>query len=283
MPVYAQSILVCDFNGTEPSLHTPWTLTSYLDPNISYSGWRLGQGAIPTTPGVNNALAFYFKFHRRRQQPRRGLRDKEYVYFSIQPTTGTLNLSGKKVNFDIQRIDWFAPRTYAVFTSVAGFTVGSQIFTTASLDNGDYTNHSYSFIIPPTGYDGLTSPVEFRIYGYQAKYDSHDTSLTAFSIEQAAPIHTLNLTSGSGGHSIIKSAGNIFRAGDNDTAYRLSKCRLSFRRLVRRYKRSGQSSNHYSRRKSEYHSQFRSQSCAANDNRYESRRHRGLVNRLGLR
>ena len=192
MPVYAQSILVCDFNGTEPSLHTPWTLVSYLDPSISYSGWRLGQGAIPTTPGVNNALAFYVNATAADSNLADAIRDKEYVYFSLQPATGTLNLSGKKVNFDIRRIDWFAPRTYAVFTNVAGFTSGSQLFTTASLDNGDYANHSYSFIIPPTGYDGLTGAVEFRIYGFEARYNDHDTSLTAFSIEQAAPIHTLN-------------------------------------------------------------------------------------------
>ena len=127
MPVYAQSILVSDFNGTEPALHTPWTHVSYLDPNISYSGWRLGQGAIPTS-GVNNALAFYFNATSVDSNLAEAIRDKEYVYFSIQPTTGTLNLSGKKVNFEIQRIDWWAPRSYAVFTSVAGFANGSQLF-----------------------------------------------------------------------------------------------------------------------------------------------------------
>jgi hypothetical protein len=212
MPVYAQSILVSDFNGTEPALHTPWTPVSYLDPNISYSGWRLGTGAIPTS-GVNNALAFYVNANSIDSNLAEAIRDKEYIYFSIQPTTGTFNLSGKKVNFNIQRIDWFAPRTYSVFTSVAGFSNGSQIFTTASLDYGDYTNHSYSFILPPTGYDGLTGPVEFRIYGYQARYANHDTSLTAFSIEQAAPIRTLNLTSGSGGTASSNPQGTYFEQG----------------------------------------------------------------------
>jgi uncharacterized repeat protein (TIGR02543 family) len=212
LPVYAQSILICDFNGTEPSLHTPWTLTSYLDPNISYSGWRLGQGAIKT-PGINNAFAFYFSSTAADSNLADAIRDKEYVYFSIQPISGTLNLSGKKVNFDIQRIDWFAPRTYAVFTSVAGFTSGSQLFTTASLDNGDYTNHQFSFIIPPTGYDSLTGPVEFRIYGFQAQYDNHDTKLTAFSIEQAAPIRTLTINSGPGGTASSNPQGTYFEQG----------------------------------------------------------------------
>jgi uncharacterized repeat protein (TIGR02543 family) len=212
MPVYAQSILVSDFNGTEPALHTPWTPISYLDPNISYSGWRLGQGAIPT-PGINNALAFYFSATSVDSNLAEAIRDKEYVYFSIQPTTGTLNLSGKKVNFDIQRIDWWAPRTYVVFTSVAGFAEGSQLFTTASLDNGDYANHQFSFIIPPAGYDGLTGTIEFRIYGFEARYDGHDTSLTAFSIEQASPVRTLNLTSDPGGTASSNPQGTYFEQG----------------------------------------------------------------------
>ena len=86
IPVYAQSILVSDFNGTEPALHTPWTPVSYLDPNISYSGWRLGQGAIPTS-GVNNALAFYVNAPSIDSNLAEAITDKEYVYFSIQPTT----------------------------------------------------------------------------------------------------------------------------------------------------------------------------------------------------
>ena len=60
MPVYAQSILVCDFNGTEPALHTPWTLT--IIPRLEHLLLRLAAwpGCIPATPGVNDALALYF-------------------------------------------------------------------------------------------------------------------------------------------------------------------------------------------------------------------------------
>jgi len=212
IPVYAQSILVSDFNGTEPALHTPWTPVSYLDPNISYSGWRLGQGAIPTS-GVNNALAFYISAGSTDSNLTDAIRDNEHIYFSLVPTAGTLNLNGKKVNFSIQRINWFAPRTYSVFTSIAGFNNGSQLFTTASLDNGDYTNHSFSFIIPPTGYDGLTGPVEFRIYASEARYGGHDTKLTAFSIEQAGPVHTLTITAGPGGTASSNPQGTYFEDG----------------------------------------------------------------------
>ena len=99
MPVYAQPILVSDFNGTEPALHTPWTPTSYLDPNISYSGWQLGSGVIPPS-GINNAFAFYVNTSGSVDSNlAEAIADKECVYFSIQPTTGTLNLNGKKGKF----------------------------------------------------------------------------------------------------------------------------------------------------------------------------------------
>ncbi len=212
IPAVAEPLLICDFNGTEPSLHTPWMHTSYLDPNISYSGWRLGEGSLPTA-GINNAFAFSFNAPAVDSNLENALADNEYIYFSIAPSAATLNLSGKKLNFDIQRIDWFAPRTYAVFTSISGFNNGNQIFTTASLDNGDYSNHHFSFIIPPSGYDGLTGPVEFRIYGYQAMYGGHDTALTAFSIEHALPLCTLSLNSAPGGTASSNPQGIYFEQG----------------------------------------------------------------------
>jgi hypothetical protein len=207
-----QALLVCDFNGTEPSLHTPWVQVSYLEPNVSYSGWRLGSGAIATS-GVNDAFAYYTIAGSTDSNLAEAIRDNEYLYFSLEPTAGTLNLNGKKVNFSIQRIDWFAPRRYAVFTNVDGFAEGDQLFTTASVGNGDYADNHHSFIMPPAGYDGLTRPVEFRIYGWEAKWGNHDTKLTAFSIEQAMPVHTLTITSGPGGTAASDPQGTYFEDG----------------------------------------------------------------------
>jgi hypothetical protein len=205
-------LLICDFNGIEPSLNTPWTQTSYLDANISFTGWQLGSGAIPTA-GVDNAFAFYVNATSVDSNLTEAISDSEYLHFSIQPTAGTLNLGGKKVNFSIQRIDWFAPRSYSVFTSVDGFTEGDQLFATASVYNGDYEDNHHSFIIPPNGYDGITGPVEFRIYGFEARYGGHDTKLTAFSIEQAAPVHTLTITSSPGGTASSDPQGTYFEDG----------------------------------------------------------------------
>ncbi len=208
----AQPLIVCDFNGTEPALNTPWTQVSYIDPNLGYSGFQLGAGAHPAA-GINDVFAFYVTAGATNSTLAESIADNEYLYFAIQPTAGTLDLNGKKVNFSIQRIDYHAPMQYAVFTSVGGFSEGGELFTTASTGKGDYTLHEHSFIMPATGYDGLTGPVEFRIYAYEAQYSGHKTTLTAFSIEQAAPTYTLTLNSSAGGTASSNPDGTTFEQG----------------------------------------------------------------------
>jgi len=213
----AADLLVCDFNGTEPSLHTPWTKTSFLDPNISFGGWRRGTGVFGTA-GANNVFAFYVSSGGTESTLAEAITDSEYVYFTIGPAAGTLNLASKKVNFTVRRIDWHAPRQYAVFSSVTGFTDGNQIFTTQYLDSGNSSPVDFNFILPTAGYNNITSPVEFRIYGYKANWSGHDTSLTAFSITEPTGLYTLTLTSTPGGTATTIPEGTIF---DANTAVQL--------------------------------------------------------------
>jgi len=210
--IQAEDIVVCDFTGTEPSLNVPWTQVSYLDPNLSFSGWQLGGGANPTA-GINDAFGFYISATASDSNLIEAIADDEYIYFTLQPTTGTLDLNGKKVNFSIQRIDWFAPQKYSVFTSTGGFSEQDALFTTATTDNGNYDVIHHSFIMPLTGYDGITDPIEFRIYAYLARYGNHDTKVTAFSIEQSAPTFTLTLNSGVGGTAASNPQGDVFEEG----------------------------------------------------------------------
>lgn len=121
----AQPFIVCDFNGTEPALNTPWTQVSYVEPNLGYSGFQLGSGAHPAG-GINDVFAFYITAGATNSTLAESIADGEYLYFAIQPTAGTLDLNGKKVNFSIQRIDYHAAMKYAVFTSVGGFSEGAN-------------------------------------------------------------------------------------------------------------------------------------------------------------
>ncbi len=212
----AADVLVCDFNGTEPSRHTPWTKTSYLDPNVSFGGWRLGAGATGTT-GVNDVFAFCVSAGNTESTLAEAITDSEYVYFTIGPSSGTLNLAAKKINFTIRRIDWHAPRQYAVFSSVGGFADGNQIFTTHYLDSGNSSPVDFNFILPSSGYN-VSSPVTFRIYGYKANWSGHDTSLTAFSITEPTGLYTLDLTSTAGGTATTIPQGTVF---DTNTSIQL--------------------------------------------------------------
>ncbi len=210
--IQAEDIIVCDFNGTEPSSNTPWTQVSYLDPNLGFTGWQLGAGAHPTA-GVDDAFGFYVIATSSGSDLAEAIVDDEYIYFTLQPTSGALNLNGKKINFGIQRIDWHAPQQYSVFTSIDGFTESDALFTTATADNGNYDDIHHSFITPPTGYNGIIVSVEFRIYAHQARYSGHDTKLTAFSIEQSAPVFALAVNSSVGGSATSNPQGTIFEQG----------------------------------------------------------------------
>jgi len=211
-PSDAQDVIVCDFTGTEPSSNTPWTKTSFLAPGVSFAGWDLGAGTYPVS-GANDVFGYYVSTTAEDSTLAQAIAEDEYIGFSIAATAGTLDLNGTKVSFSIQRLSWWAPRTYAVFTSVGGFVAGAELFTTASTAHGDFDEHHHAFIIPLSGYGGISGPVEFRIYGFDARYATHGTSLTAFSITDPGPLYTLILDADPGGSVSSDPQGALFEAG----------------------------------------------------------------------
>jgi hypothetical protein len=103
---------------------------------------------------------------------------------TVEPHPGfLLNLGNAEIRFTIRRIDWHAPRQYAVMTSIEGFTDGSQIFTSNhTYDVG--THLEFVFNLPDTAeYNNVIGPVEFRIYGFSGQYGGHRTSLTDFKLK----------------------------------------------------------------------------------------------------
>ena len=89
-----------------------------------------------------------------------------------------MNLRTTEICLTLNRIDWRAPRQYAIMTGIDGFRAGSQVFTsTHTYDIG--TNLEFTFTLPDTSaYDAVSGPLEFHIYGY----GGHRTSLTAFRL-----------------------------------------------------------------------------------------------------
>ena len=176
------AILECNFEGSNPSQHLPWTPTYVLRTGLTWTGWSKG-GGIVAAAGDN---ALVWSQHMPADEPSSTLgfaiTNNNWWQFTLTASsTNPLNLRKAEVRFTVQRIDYHAPRDYAVFTSIAGFTDGAQVF-----DTGHFTDTSadeFIFTLPDSAaYSNLTSSITFRLYGYSGQYDGHRTSLLAFKL-----------------------------------------------------------------------------------------------------
>ena len=214
----SQEILVCDFSGTQPAANTPWDKTSFLADNLEFNGWTRGDGVL-AAPGINDGFGFSVSASETISTLAEAIREKEYLSFVLEPVTGGINLGGRKVRFSIHRLFYHSPMQYSLFTSVDGFSEENVLFTTASTGKENTVNLEYSFIMPLSGYDQLTEPVEFRIYAVEAQWDFKDTSLTAFSIEQAGPAFRFKLSAANGGSAYSDPDAGLF---EENTTIRLT-------------------------------------------------------------
>lgn len=180
VPTYRLA-LQSDFTGTNPGLNLPWTATSTLDAGLAFSGWTKGSG-IWGAAG-DNQLRIYQNMPAGEADSTLALAiaDNEYLSFTVSPQSGPLDLRAADISFTVQRIEWHAPRRFAVLTSVDGFTAGVAVFDTGRFT--ELTPRTFTFQLPDTpAYQGLTGPVEIRIYGYGGQYLGHDFALQAFSL-----------------------------------------------------------------------------------------------------
>lgn len=208
-----QDVIDCNFAGIDPALNTPWTQTSFLAAGLSYSGWTHGPGATAAA-GVNDALGFSVNAGATISDLAAALAGQHYLSFTLTPT-GTLDLGGRRAQVTTRRIDWHAPRTYALFSSVDGFALGQELFRTPTAAHGDTDDLDGSFIFPLTGYDGLTGPVEFRLYAFDAQYAGHRTSLRDFAIVDPGPVASFALQAGPGGSASSAPAGGLVPVGQS--------------------------------------------------------------------
>ncbi len=210
----AQNTLVCDFQGVEPALNTPWTATLELAPNLSYSGWELGAGIVPAS-GIDDALAF--SVDATATDPgstlAEAIRDQQYLHFTLSPNIGTMDLGGMQIQLTTGRLDWHSATEYSIFSSIDGFAEGQQLFTTEPQDKSTLWHMDHSFIFPLSGYDGIAAPVEFRIYAHGAQFGGHRTTIQDFGIVDPGPVHSMTLSSDFGGDARTQPAGDLFVAG----------------------------------------------------------------------
>ncbi len=90
-----------------------------------------------------------------------------------------LDLRNAEVRFTVRRLGYHAPRRYAVFTGVAGFVPGAEVFDTGHFT--DLTDREFVFRLPDSAaYAQVAGGLELRLVGWAGQYSGHLTSLRAF-------------------------------------------------------------------------------------------------------
>jgi len=206
-----QNTLEVDFTGTNPSLQTPWDATTYLAPNLSFSGIIFGDGADPNS-GFNDCFVYHVSPSDGPSSLADALLENEYLSFSLTPTAGAFHLGGQKLLLGIQRLMYWAPTKYTLFSSLDGFQEGQELFDIPGIGREFYDDTEYGFIFPLEGFDDITETVEFRLVAHDAKYN-HTTAVTSLSIVDAGPVYTLDLSQFGNGAVSTFPDGEYFEAG----------------------------------------------------------------------
>jgi hypothetical protein len=181
-----QDVLTCDFVGTEPAWNTPWTQTTTLDFQVRFDGWVLGPGSFPEA-GVHDAFATYLNAGATESTLSEAINDGEYVGFTMEGVGEDLNLNGNEITFSVRRAEWFSPTQVSLFSSVDGFQVGQELFTSTAVTQGFTEEQAFTYSLPAFGYEDLSGPVEFRLYYHGATYANHFIELTSFHIYNPNP------------------------------------------------------------------------------------------------
>lgn len=176
-----------DFRGTAPGTHTPWTATYYRAADVtSYSGWRLGTGSAGRDG--DDRLVWSEDMPSEPSTLAQAVAESQYVTMALGSSRPSgVGLRRGRVRFSINRIDYHAPRQYAVLTSVGGFAAGQEVFTTPHFEEQNEPR-DFAFDLPDLpAYDAATS-IEMRIYGFAGQWGGHRTSLSAFSMARLASV-----------------------------------------------------------------------------------------------
>jgi hypothetical protein len=178
------TLVDADFRGDDPGLHTPWTVAYVLGASVgSYGGWRLGAGAFGAAG--DDALAFSVNAPATESSLGQAVQENEYLTVTLQAAAGqTLDLRRAEMRFTVNRQDYHSPRRYAVFTSVGGFAAGQEVFTSPYNYDLDEPREITVTLPDLASYDGLTGPVQIRVYGFAAQYGGHRTRLAAFKLTE---------------------------------------------------------------------------------------------------
>ena len=202
--------VVFNFTGPDPARALPWSVTSVLEPGLTTQGWTMGPG-LALVSARSNRMAFAVSAGDQLSTLDEARTAGAYLNVRFTSSTGPLDLASNRLRFTIRRESWHAPLRFAVYSSVDNFA--SPLFVSEEVEQLDDGTHAFSFLLPSAGFTNMSSPVDFRIYPFAARYSGHALSLTAFSLGGPVQTYTLDATATAGGTVQVSPSGSVFEAG----------------------------------------------------------------------
>ena len=175
---YAQ-ILSNTITDADPSTANPYTNNQVVAANVTATGIGRGIGLVGSS-AANRYSATSFND----VDLATSIAGSDYFTFTLTPTN-TASLNFGNLTFTLQA-SGTGPTTFALLSSVSGFSSGNQI-ATATLA-GNTVTLSVSDATLGANYDNVTSPIEFRLYGYGASSAAGTGSVNDFSFGGAVTV-----------------------------------------------------------------------------------------------
>lgn len=177
------TILESNLEGTNPGRALPWESTYTRAIGLDFSGITRGSGIIPADGDDMIAFSVNAPPEEADSTLALAVADNEYLAFTVAPPEGsTLDLAGHELRLGLRRIDYHAPRRFALLASSDGFQEAQAVFLSPRIDSTD--DQELRIVLPDTSsWRNLSQPVEFRLYGYGGQWGGHRMALLSLRLD----------------------------------------------------------------------------------------------------
>ena len=179
-------IVESNLEGTDRALNLPATANYVQQSGITSSGWNKGAGI--TAESGDDGLFFSqdMPAEEAASTLAKAITDNEFWTLTLTGSATTpLKLRRAEIRFSMLRQSFHAPRTFAVFTSIGGFSAANAVFTSLRME--DVGEREFVLKLPDTAaFENVTSAVQIRIYGFAGRFAGHAAALRAFKLTTAS-------------------------------------------------------------------------------------------------
>ncbi len=178
-------IVESNLEGVNPALNLPAAASYAQKSGITSSGWDKGNGL--TAESGDDGLFFSQEMpaDEAASTLAQAIAGNEFWTLTLTGSAATpLKLRRAEVRFSMLRQTFHAPRTFALMTSLGGFSAANAVFISPRME--DLGEQEFVFRLPDTAaFESVTSAVQIRIYGFAGRFAGHVAALRAFKLTEA--------------------------------------------------------------------------------------------------